>query len=102
MDSGLVATFIEAPLNIQQSITIPEDHLQICNISGVMTAGNAAGNTEDLYEMLSQLDDEEALSVLQQFINSNRKNATRCFDFFPKTVYCMFKDATHIKKNREI
>lgn len=54
MDSGLVATFIEAPLNIQQSITIPEDHLQICNISGVMTAGNAAGNTEDLYDLTGE------------------------------------------------
>lgn len=54
MDSGLVATFIEAPLNIQQSITIPEDHLQVCNTSGVMTAGNAAGNTEDLYDLTGE------------------------------------------------
>lgn len=54
MDSGLVATFIEAPLDIQRSITIPDDHLQVCNISGSMTAGNAAGNTEDLYDLTGE------------------------------------------------
>lgn len=54
MDSGLVATFIEAPLDIQRSVMIPEDHLQACNASGIMTAGNAAGNTEDLYNLIGE------------------------------------------------
>ena len=54
MDAGLVATFVEAPLDIQRTITIPEDHLQACNSGGVMTAGNAAGNTEDLYDLTGE------------------------------------------------
>lgn len=54
MDTGLAATFVEAPLDIQRTITIPEDHLQACNSGGVITAGNAAGNTEDLYDLTGE------------------------------------------------
>ena len=54
MDAGLVATLIEAPLDIQRTITLPEDHLQACNAGGVMTTGNAAGNTEDLYDLTGE------------------------------------------------
>ena len=54
MDTGLVATLIEALLDIQQSITIPEDHLQACNSGDVMTGGNAAGNAEDLYDLTGE------------------------------------------------
>ncbi|GFF43313.1 iron transport multicopper oxidase FET3 [Aspergillus udagawae] len=54
MDSGLAATFIEAPLELQKTLKIPEDHYQVCEASGTLTAGNAAGNTEDLYDLTGQ------------------------------------------------
>lgn len=47
MDSGLVATMIEAPLELQKTLTIPADHLLACKDSNTPTAGNAAGNTVD-------------------------------------------------------
>lgn len=38
---------IEAPLELQKSLTIPENHLAACQSHGVPYTGNAAGNTED-------------------------------------------------------
>jgi iron transport multicopper oxidase len=54
MDSGLAATFIEAPLELQKTLKIPEDHYQVCEASGTLTAGNAAGNTKDLFDLTGQ------------------------------------------------
>lgn len=54
MDSGLAATFIEAPLDLQKTLKIPEDHYQVCEVSGTLTAGNAAGNTKDLFDLTGQ------------------------------------------------
>lgn len=51
MDSGLVATMIEAPLELQKTLSIPADHLQVCKDSNTPTAGNAAGNTEDVFNL---------------------------------------------------
>ncbi|TKX22821.1 iron transport multicopper oxidase FET3 [Elsinoe australis] len=51
MQSGLVATFIEAPMEMQKTLTIPADHLQVCKDSGMPTTGNAAGNTADLFDL---------------------------------------------------
>lgn len=42
---------IEAPLDLQKSLKIPEDHLKVCRDAGVPTAGNAAGNTLDLLDL---------------------------------------------------
>ena len=42
---------IEAPLDVQKSITIPPDHLAACAAGGVPTAGNAAGNTVNLLDL---------------------------------------------------
>ncbi|KAI9845920.1 MAG: hypothetical protein M1837_004456 [Sclerophora amabilis] len=42
---------IEAPLDVQKTISIPEDHYKVCKDLGVPTAGNAAGNTEDLLNL---------------------------------------------------
>lgn len=47
VDQGLIATMIEAPLELQKSLTIPENHLAACQSHGVPYTGNAAGNTED-------------------------------------------------------
>lgn len=54
MDTGLVATMVEAPLAMQQTLTIPADHLQNCKDLGVPTAGNAAGNTEDVFDLTGE------------------------------------------------
>ncbi|KAL7922938.1 Cupredoxin [Trichoderma austrokoningii] len=52
--SGLLATFVEAPLDIQKQLSIPEDHLSVCAASNTPTKGNAAGNTADLLDLSGQ------------------------------------------------
>lgn len=47
VESGLSATFVEAPDVLQQTLTIPSDHLRVCQQNGVPTQGNAAGNTDN-------------------------------------------------------
>jgi iron transport multicopper oxidase len=54
MVSGLAATLIEAPLEIQKSLTIPKDHLDACAVGNIPTAGNAAGNTKNLLDLNGQ------------------------------------------------
>ncbi|KAI5925944.1 Cupredoxin [Camillea tinctor] len=49
--SGLIATMVEAPLDLQRTLTIPQDHLAACAAQSVPTAGNAAGNTADLLDL---------------------------------------------------
>ncbi|KAJ5182914.1 hypothetical protein N7492_000530 [Penicillium capsulatum] len=51
MDSGLAATMIEAPLDLQKRLFIPADHFKACDVSGMMHSGNAAGNTKDVYDL---------------------------------------------------
>ncbi|KAI1110157.1 Cupredoxin [Nemania sp. NC0429] len=45
--SGLIATMVEAPLDLQKSLTIPQNHLDACASQNIATVGNAAGNSED-------------------------------------------------------
>ncbi|EHK48959.1 uncharacterized protein TrAtP1_000467 [Trichoderma atroviride] len=52
--SGLLATFVEAPLDIQKQLTIPDDHLSVCDASKTLTKGNAAGNTVDFLDLSGQ------------------------------------------------
>jgi hypothetical protein len=54
MATGLVATMVEAPLDLQSSLTIPNDFLQICAEQSIPTAGNAAGNTMDLFDLTGE------------------------------------------------
>ncbi|KAK5132386.1 hypothetical protein LTR08_009157 [Meristemomyces frigidus] len=49
--SGLAAVMIEAPLELQKTLSIPEDHLAVCRAAGVPVAGNAAGNTIDVLNL---------------------------------------------------
>ena len=51
--SGLIATIIEAPGEIQKQLLgkIPEDHVGACRAGGVPMEGNAAGNTKDLLDL---------------------------------------------------
>ncbi len=46
MISGLVATFVEAPLQIQENIRFPEVMLQQCQKQNIPVTGNAANHTE--------------------------------------------------------
>jgi iron transport multicopper oxidase len=50
VDSGLIATMVEAPLELQSRMTIPQDHYSACAASSppIPTAGNAAARTDDL------------------------------------------------------
>ncbi|OAG06621.1 multicopper oxidase [Paraphaeosphaeria sporulosa] len=51
--SGLIATFIEAPIELQKTAVIPPDHYNMCtrNKPPVPTSGNAAGNVDDLLDL---------------------------------------------------
>ena len=42
---------VEAPLAMQEKIKIPQDHLDACTKVGIPVAGNAAGNTKDLFDL---------------------------------------------------
>jgi iron transport multicopper oxidase len=54
MDTGLIATMIESPLELQKTLTIPEEHKQICTDQSISTVGNAAGNTKDYLDLTGQ------------------------------------------------
>jgi iron transport multicopper oxidase len=49
-----MATFVEAPLELQKTLIIPQDHYQACSAGSVPTAGNAAANTADLLDLAGQ------------------------------------------------
>lgn len=51
VDSGLVATMIEAPEEIQKMISVPDDHYKACKDGNVPTEGNAAANTKDYLDL---------------------------------------------------
>lgn len=38
---------VEAPLDLQKTLTIPQNHLDVCASQNIATTGNAAGNTAD-------------------------------------------------------
>ncbi|EME47220.1 hypothetical protein DOTSEDRAFT_69238 [Dothistroma septosporum NZE10] len=52
--SGLVATMIEAPFEIQKTISVPQQHYDVCAAAATPTAGNAAGNTVDALDLGGQ------------------------------------------------
>jgi iron transport multicopper oxidase len=51
--SGLTATFISSPLSLQNSLSIPSSHYDLCakNEPPTPTVGNAAGNVADLLNL---------------------------------------------------
>lgn len=51
MDQGLIATMVEAPLDVQKSQTIPQNHIDACTAGKIAHAGNAAANTEDFLNL---------------------------------------------------
>lgn len=52
--SGLVSTFVEAPLELQKTMTVPSNHYEVCAAGATPTAGNAAGNTKDALNLDGQ------------------------------------------------
>lgn len=46
--SGLTATLIEAPEELQASLKVPDDQIQACKSQNIPIEGNAAGRTDDL------------------------------------------------------
>lgn len=49
VQSGLTATFIEAPDKIE--FEAPQEHLDVCKAQGIPTQGNAAGNVDDIFDL---------------------------------------------------
>jgi iron transport multicopper oxidase len=45
---------IEAPTELQGLLQIPESHYDACRVQSIPTAGNAAANTVDLYDMTGE------------------------------------------------
>lgn len=52
--SGLGMLLVEAPVQIQERLSIPEQHYQACQAAGVPYQGNAAGNTVNLLDLSNQ------------------------------------------------
>lgn len=46
MSQGLVMTFIEAPLELQKSANVPQNHYDVCKAAKLDTKGNAAASTD--------------------------------------------------------
>ncbi|CAJ2511680.1 Uu.00g073050.m01.CDS01 [Anthostomella pinea] len=51
VSSGLIATMVEAPLDLQNTISIPSDHLEACAAQNIATVGNAAANTANFLDL---------------------------------------------------
>lgn len=53
VESGLIATMVEAPLDLQRDLTVPQNHYDACAAASpaMPTAGNAAGNTANLLDL---------------------------------------------------
>ena len=51
VDQGLIATMVEAPLEIQKTLTLPQGHIDACQVGKVPYSGNAAANTKDFLDL---------------------------------------------------
>jgi iron transport multicopper oxidase len=51
---GLAMAFVEAPLQIQERVSIPQQQYDVCKAAGIPTQGNAAGNTENYLNLTGQ------------------------------------------------
>ena len=54
LSQGLAVTFIEAPLELQAQLVVPDDHYAACDAAGVASTGNAAGNAEDFLDLTGE------------------------------------------------
>ncbi|QLL31818.1 hypothetical protein HG536_0B06860 [Torulaspora globosa] len=51
LTQGLGAVFIEDPLSLQESETLSDNYKQLCSAAEIPNRGNAAGHTDDWYNM---------------------------------------------------
>lgn len=53
VESGLIATMVEAPLDLQRDLVVPQGHYDACAAASpaMPTVGNAAGNTANLLDL---------------------------------------------------
>ena len=49
-----MATFVEAPLELQKTLVIPDNHYEACKAGGIPTKGNAAANSLDFLDLTGQ------------------------------------------------
>jgi iron transport multicopper oxidase len=51
MSSGLAVTMVEAPLELQSTLKVPQNHYDVCAAGNTPVVGNAAGNTKDYLDL---------------------------------------------------
>ncbi|ANB12409.1 ferroxidase FET3 [Sugiyamaella lignohabitans] len=51
---GLALVLVEAPVQLQQTLQIPDDHYAVCDKVNVSSKGNAAGNSIDFFDLSGQ------------------------------------------------
>lgn len=54
LSTGLVATMVEAPLDLQKDLKLPEAQIDTCKAAGTPYQGNAAGNTQDFFDLTGE------------------------------------------------
>ncbi|KAK9464207.1 multicopper oxidase-domain-containing protein [Lipomyces oligophaga] len=54
LEQGLALVLVEAPLEMQKKLSIPEDHYAACRAGGYSYEGNAAGNIDDLFDLTGE------------------------------------------------
>lgn len=54
MSQGLAMSFIEAPKQIQERMSLTESEINLCKAANLSYEGNAAANTEDLLDLTGQ------------------------------------------------
>lgn len=54
LSQGLASVFIEAPLQLQELVTVPPDHLAACAAGNTASRGNAAANDLDFLDLQGQ------------------------------------------------
>ncbi|GFP59020.1 iron transport multicopper oxidase fetC [Trichoderma asperellum] len=54
LSSGLAMIFVEAPQQMKERMTIPQEHIDVCQAAGVPSKGNAAADTLDFLDLKGQ------------------------------------------------
>ncbi|MCJ1352267.1 MAG: ferroxidase fet3 [Icmadophila ericetorum] len=54
LSQGLGLLLIEAPTQMQERLSIPQQHYDVCQAAGVPSKGNAAANTENFLDLTGQ------------------------------------------------
>jgi iron transport multicopper oxidase len=54
LSSGLAMILIEAPQQMQERMTIPQEHIDVCQAAGIASKGNAAADTLDFLDLKGQ------------------------------------------------